>query len=181
MREQKMMSGVNRLLPFLLVFTFGGIFGFIYEELFYLVDLGYLTKRGTTFRPWIPIYGFGAVLIILVANRLQKHPVAAFAVSSVICGTLEYITGYVLFHVGGIRLWDYNTEIWNWGNIGGFICARSVLFFGVSALFLLYLVHPFILRLQERCGRTAFYVISVVPATLFVADIVISVCTTIVV
>ncbi len=123
MREQKILSVVNKLLPFLLVFTFGGIFGFIYEELFYLIDLGYLVKRGTTFGPWIPIYGFGAVLIILTANRLRRIPVAACGVSALICGGLEYITGYVLLHMGGVRLWDYNTEIWNWGNIGGFVCS----------------------------------------------------------
>lgn len=43
----------------LLIFTFGGIFGFIYETFFYRIDLGYFMKRGTTYGPWIPIYGFG--------------------------------------------------------------------------------------------------------------------------
>ena len=43
----------------MLIFTFGGIFGFIYETLFYRIDLGYFVKRGTTYGPWIPIYGFG--------------------------------------------------------------------------------------------------------------------------
>lgn len=174
LQEQKITSKENRLLPFLMIFTIGGIFGFIYEELFYLIDLGYLVKRGTTFGPWIPIYGFGAVLIVLTANRLRKHPVAAFVVSTLVCGTLEYITGYVLLKAVGVRLWDYNTEIWNWGNIGGFICARSVLFFGFSALFLLYLIYPFVLRLREKCGKTAFCIISVLPALLFALDIVIS-------
>lgn len=171
MQEQKILS---RMLPFLVVFTVGGIFGFLYEELFYLIDLGYLVKRGTTFGPWIPIYGFGAVLIMLTANRLRQRPVAAFAVSAIVCGTLEYITGYVLFHAGGVRLWDYNTEIWNWGNISGYICARSVLFFGISALFLLYVLFPLIMRAREKCGQTIFYIVSVVPAFLFAADIVIS-------
>ena len=41
----------------LLVFVIGGIFGFIYEEIFYRIDLGYFVKRGTTYGPWIPIYG----------------------------------------------------------------------------------------------------------------------------
>ena len=39
----------------MLIFTFGGIFGFIYEEIFYRFDLGEWVKRGTTFGPWIPI------------------------------------------------------------------------------------------------------------------------------
>lgn len=174
MKEQKIMGGANGLLPFLLVFTFGGIFGFIYEELFYLVDLGYLVKRGITFGPWIPIYGFGAVLIVLTTNRLRKNPFAVFVVSSLVCGVLEFMTGYILYHVRGIRLWDYNIEIWNWGNIGGYICARSILFFGISALFLQYVMYPFFLRMQEKCGRKAFYVVCVVPAFAFAVDILLS-------
>ena len=43
----------------MLIFTFSGIFGFIYETIFYKIDLGYFVKRGTTYGPWIPIYGFG--------------------------------------------------------------------------------------------------------------------------
>ena len=49
----------TKILIILLIFTFGGIFGFIYETFFYRIDLGYFVKRGTTFGPWIPIYGFG--------------------------------------------------------------------------------------------------------------------------
>ena len=48
---------VTRIL--LLVFTFSGIFGFIYETIFYKIDLGYFVKRGTTYGPWIPIYAYG--------------------------------------------------------------------------------------------------------------------------
>ncbi len=46
----------------LLIFTFSGIFGFIYETLFYRIDLGYFVKRGTTYGPWIPIYAYGRVI-----------------------------------------------------------------------------------------------------------------------
>lgn len=172
--EEKEKTG--RLLSLLLVFTFGGIFGFIYEEIFYLIDMGCLVKRGITFGPWIPIYGIGAALIVLTANRLRRHPVAVFVLSTLVCGGLEFIAGYVLFHLFDLRLWDYNTEIWNWGNIGGYICARSVLFFGISALFLVYAVLPLISRMQKKCKESTFYLVSVIPASLFVLDILISLC-----
>ena len=162
------------MLPLLLVFTVGGVFGFVYEELFYWIDLGYLVKRGTTFGPWIPIYGFGAVLILLSANRFRRNPAVVFAVSALACGALEYITGLALFLAGGIRLWDYNTEIWNWGNVGGFICARSVVFFGLSALLLLYAVVPVISCIQKRCKPQTFLCVSIAPAALFAADILLS-------
>ena len=165
---------IHNLLPLLLLFTLGGIFGFIYEEVFYFVDLGYIVKRGTTLGPWIPIYGFGAVLILLITKHLRQNPFAVFGASMIVCGEIEFVTGYVLYHMLEIRLWDYNTEIWNWGNIGGYICARSVLFFGMSGLFLIYVVYPIILWMQERLGETVFCYVSVLMAMLFVLDILFS-------
>lgn len=113
-------------------------------------------------------------MIIITTNRIRRFPVAVFAVAAIVSGILEFVTGYVLLHIQGVRLWDYNTEIWNWGNIGGYICARSVLFFGVSALFLQYAVYPMTRKFQTICRRDIFFVISVVPAALFVIDIIIS-------
>lgn len=179
MKEQKISERIkseqlNRLMPLFLAFSFGGVFGFIYEEIFYYIDLGYLTKRGITFGPWIPIYGFGAVFIILATNKLRKYPPAVCAVSMVVSGLLEFITGYVIYHLKGIRLWDYNVEIWNWGNIGGYVCIRSIAFFGISALFLQYVVYPIILKLQQKCNSTVFSIIAFVPALLFTLDMFIS-------
>ncbi len=42
----------------------------------------------------------------------------------VITGLLEYFSGLVIYKLIGARYWDYNTEIWNFGNIGGFVCFR---------------------------------------------------------
>lgn len=39
------------------IFFSGGIFGFIYETIFYIINNGALTRRGTCFGPWIEIYG----------------------------------------------------------------------------------------------------------------------------
>ena len=101
----------------ILVVVIGGFFGFIYESIFYRIDLGYFVKRGSSFGPIVPIYGWGALLITLVTYRFKDKPWLVFIINCVLTGSLEYLTGYVLLKNGGIRLWDYNTEIWNWGNM----------------------------------------------------------------
>ena len=165
------LSTIRTRLLLLMVFTTGGIFGFIYEILFYRIDLGHFVKRGVTFGPWIPIYGFGAVLVILTTRHLKRRPAAVFFISALGCGALEFIAGFLLKHAMNLRLWDYNIEIWNWGNIGGYICARSVLFFGLSALLLQYIIYPFLERLSERCTERGLLIVAVIPGTLFVLDI----------
>lgn len=158
------------LIPLLMVFVCGGIFGFVYEELFYRIDLGYFVKRGSTLGPWIPIYGFGAVLIVLATERLRRKPFLLFLAAAVLTGLLEFVTGYVLFHGLQVRLWDYNVEIWNWMNIGGYVCLRSVLFFGASALLLQYVLHPAFVRLYQKYGRRTAWVTGGL-ALLFAVDI----------
>ena len=155
----------------LMVFTTGGIFGFIYELLFYRIDLGHFVKRGVTFGPWIPIYGFGAVLVVLTTSQLKEKPLRVFFISALGCGGLELAAGFLLKHAMNLRLWDYNVEIWNWGNVGGYICARSVLLFGLSALLLQYVIYPFLERLCDRCSEKGLVIIGVIPGTLFVFDI----------
>ena len=86
------------------------------------------------------------------------------------CGLLEFIVGYLLLHISHIRLWDYNTEILNYGNIGGYICLRSVLFFGISGLLLMYIVIPLIERLSTKISAKKFNTISISLFSIFFID-----------
>ena len=156
----------------ILIMIFSGIFGFIYETCFYRIDLGYFVKRGSTFGPWIPIYAFGGFFITLLTYRFRKNPVAVFILNCIITGMLEYGTGYVLYEFIGIRLWDYNTEIWNFGNINGYICFRSILFFGLSSLFLIYAMIPTIKKLINKVSEYNLTIVTTILGTLFVLDMI---------
>ncbi len=154
------------------IFVIGGIFGFVYEELFYRIDLDMWTKRGTTYGPWIPIYAYGAILIILVCHKLKKQPILVFLASTIVCGVLEFLTGLVLDKIFSLRLWDYNTEIWNFGNIGGYVCLRSVLFFGLSGLFLQYAILPIIKKIMSYIKTKTTLYLTTIPFFVFVVDII---------
>ncbi len=163
----------TKIMILLLTFSICGIFGFIYETFFYKIDLGYFIKRGTTYGPWIPIYGFGGVFITLLTYKFRKKPFVVFLLACIISGILEFTVGYLLFNIKGIRLWDYNTEIWNFGNIGGYICLRSIMFFGLSGLLLIYCIIPILKFLANRSKKSIFSVTSIILASLFILDIII--------
>ena len=58
--------------------------------------------------PWLPIYGSGAVLILVLLKRLRAHPVKEFFAILFLCGFVEYMTSWVLEGLtGGKRWWDY--------------------------------------------------------------------------
>ena len=155
-----------------LIMVISGFFGFIYETIFYRIDLGYFVKRGSTFGPWIPIYAFGGLIITLISYKFRKNIILEFIINTVVTGTLEYITGYVLYEYKSIRFWDYNNEIWNFGNINGYICLRSVLFFGFSSLFLIYVIIPYIKKIVLKISRKKLAIISITLITIFFIDII---------
>lgn len=156
----------------IIVMLLSSIFGFIYEEIFYRIDLGFFVKRGSTYGPWIPIYFFGGGLIFLISYKFRKKPLLVFFINCIVTGILEYGTGYVLNELFGIRLWDYNNEILNFGNINGYICLRSILFFGISSLLLVYLVIPLVKNLVNKYGKY-MSIIGIVLLITFCSDVII--------
>ena len=167
----KLFDNVNKkqtIYILLFIMVVSAIFGFIYEEIFYYFDLGYLVKRGTTYGPWIPIYAFGGFLIVLLTYRFKDKPILVFITNILLTGIIEYFTGYFLDKMG-IRLWDYNNEILNFGNINGYVCLRSVLFFGISSLLLIYVIVPIVLKVYKKIGNK-FNLISIILSSLFIID-----------
>lgn len=154
----------------ILVMVTSGICGFIYELFFYRIDLGYFVKRGSSFGPWIPIYAFGGLAYAILVYRFKDNPILVFSLCVIVSGTLEYVTGWVLYNVFDTRLWDYNTEIWNFGNIGGFVCLRSVLVFGLAGLMLIYTVIPVLARLIKMFDPVITNKVCLILGAVFASD-----------
>jgi len=154
------------------IMVLSGFVGFVYETIFYKIDLGYFVKRGSTFGPWIPIYAFGGVLIVLCSYPFQKKPWLVFVINCFVTGVLEYLTGYVLYEVFHTRLWDYNTEIWNFGNVNGYICLRSIATFGLSSLILIYYLLPCIQKYIQKISERKVWIISSFLGIAFFLDII---------
>lgn len=160
----------------LLLVVASAVCGFVYEVLFYRIDQGRWINRGTTFGPWIPIYAIGGLLMAFSTFKLRqnRHPILIFLMSGLVCGVLELIAGWILLRFFNMRLWDYNKEIWNFGNIGGFICARSVLIFAVFGLLQNYAMIPTLLSAEKKFGGKAFNCVCIVLFSLFILDVLVS-------
>lgn len=164
----------ERVRILMLLFVTGGISGWIYEMIFYRINFGFFVKRGHGIGPWLPIYAFGSLLILFAASRFKRKPWAVFFICAGVTGLLEYATGWFLYtFFDGLRLWDYNTEIWNWGNIGGYVCFRSVLVFAFAGLALVYLIFPFLCGLAEKLKKPVFSCLCIIPFAAFCLDMIV--------
>ena len=156
-----------------LIVVFAGVFGWTYEFFFYYLNSGFKTFywRGGNFLPWINIYAYGALIICFFTYKRRKNPLQVFLISAISCGILELLSGYVLYGLlGRERCWSYNEEILNFGNIGGYVCLRSVLVFGVSALMLIYIILPILFNLAKKMNKKAFMILSISLFSIFVFD-----------
>ena len=156
-----------------LLFVISGIFGWVYEYIFYYFNGGMkeFYMQGGNFLPWINIYAIGAFLILFLTYGYKKNPLIVFLISFFSTGILEYISGLLIYVLGnGTRYWNYNVEILNFGNIQGFVCLRSVLFFGISGLILMYIIIPFCIYLSKKLNKKTFLYISIILFSLILFD-----------
>ena len=165
--DKKTMLGI-----FCLIIVISGMFGWAYEVVFYYFNSGMkeIYWRGGNFLPWINIYAIGAILIYFLTYKKRKNPLFVFIVSIISTGILEYIGGAFMEHIMHIKCWDYTNEILSFGNINGYVCLRSVLVFGFSALLLIYIIVPFCFYLAKRIPRKTFLILSYTICGIFLFD-----------
>lgn len=163
----------------LLLFVSMAIFGFIVEINFYHINS--LIKdgkdmwfwRGSAFGPWIDIYGLGAVCAFLLTYRFRKKPWLVAIISGVVLSLMELIAGMAIYYLDhGRREWNYNEEIWTFGNIGGFICGRNIFCFCLAGPFVVYLIVPAIMWLAKKINRKVFLCIAYVLGGIVLADMI---------
>lgn len=168
----KQFNNITLLEIISLLIVIAGNFGFLYEFIFYYFNGGMKTFywRGGNFLPWINIYATGSILIYFLTYKYRNKPFKVFLISLITSAILEYISGWGMLKFAHKRCWDYNKEILNFGNINGFICLRSILFFAISALILVYLIIPFIYYLTKKINKKIFLIISLSLCSIILID-----------
>ena len=157
---------------FCLLVVITGMFGFLYEFIFYYFNGGMKTFywRGGNFLPWINIYATGSIMIYLLAYKDRKKPLKVFLVSVITTGILEYFSGLGMDKIVGKRCWDYSQEILGALNINGYVCLRSVLVFGVFSLLLIYTVLPLIFYIAKKSNKKVFVTTSIILCSTIMID-----------
>ena len=157
---------------FCLLVVITGMFGFLYEFIFYYFNGGMKTFywRGGNFLPWINNYATGSIMIYLLTYKDRKKPLKVFLVSVITTGILEYFSGLVMDKIAGKRCWDYSQEILGALNINGYVCLRSVLVFGVFSLLLIYIVLPLIFYIAKKSNKKVFVTTSIILCSIIMID-----------
>ena len=93
-----------------LLFIIGGLFGYIFETIAFLLKNGYLTnKQGLWFSPLKPIYGLGIILISAILYKMKKkNPILIFLLGLLIGAIFEYIASLFQDYILHTGTWNYS-------------------------------------------------------------------------
>lgn len=151
-----------------LLFFVMSVTGWIWEVSMHLITDGEFSNRGVLHGPWLPIYGAGAVLVLVLLNRFRRWPVAEFVLTMVVCGCVEYGTSYYLELVSdGKRWWDYTGYFLN---LNGRICAEGLLTFGIGGMLIVYVLAPLLDQMIRQLPIKPVAISCVLLLGLFGAD-----------
>lgn len=155
-----------------LLFMIYSFIGWLYETILCSVLEGGFVNRGFLYGPYCPIYGFGAILIILLLTHYVQNTLSLFVLSSLLATVFEYASSYILERLFNQRWWDYSNMRFN---INGRVCLEGVLIFGALSVLLVYYIHPLSMRLLEKVPPLALKVIAAMLFLIFMADVIVTV------
>ena len=162
------------ILHLILMFFFYSFLGWCMEVVLKYIQLHRFVNRGFYSGPVCPIYGSGAVLITLAVRLLSPFESAVgttFAVSFALCGTLEYLTSYIMEKRFHARWWDYSHKPMN---LHGRVWIGNLVLFGLGGVGVVHLMNPVLLAFLTGLPAMAEEIAVGVLLALFAADYVLT-------
>lgn len=163
---------MDKIITYLLWFILYSFIGWLYETIICSIGQRHFVNRGFLNGPYCPIYGTGALLMILILGHLT-NPVALFLLGAIVACVLEYLTSYGMEKLFHARWWDYSKRLLN---INGRVCLLGAVVFGLFSVLLILMIHPVICRWVDAVPILYRRVLTVVIFAGFIVDTVSSVC-----
>ena len=135
---------ISNLILFFFTFSF---IGYAYEVFIHIVRDGEFVNRGSLYGPWLPIYGFGGVLILVLLKRFRDKPWKLFLSAIILCGIVEYTGAWMLETFKHMKYWDYSGYFLN---IQGRVCFEGLMVFGLGGCAFTYILGPL---LDNLCNK----------------------------
>lgn len=150
------------IVQWLFFFYFYCFVGWCIESAYVSVRTRKLTNRGFMRGPFLPLYGSGAIMMLVVSMPFQDNIFLVYVAGCVGATILEYVTGVTMEALFKVRYWDYSR---NKFNFQGHICLGTSLAWGLLTILMTEVVHVpverFGLGIPDMVLKGVTYVLSV--------------------
>lgn len=159
---------------YLNIFFICSFFGFIMET-----SLKYLffssMNNGILFGPWVPVYGFGALIVVLLTDfifgKMKIKRIAKIIITVLLAifvlTILEFCAGNLIEIIFGKIFWDYSDLKFSYGH---YIALEISLVWGVFTLIFMYLIRPFLDKFVKKIPNW----VSILVLVFFIIDCVVT-------
>ena len=122
------------------LFLVYSLIGYVIEVFICSIENEKLTiHRGFLAGPYLPIFGFGALVITLFLSDYKSSFGVVFFLGMLICGFLEYLTSWIMEKIFHNKWWDYAGHV---DNINGRITITNCIGFGIGAVLIINVFNP---------------------------------------
>lgn len=153
------------------IFFIYSFLGWFMESVGGIINVKKFVNRGFLIGPYCPVYGTGVVLLSILLNKYKSDIIVLFFLSMLVCGTLEYLTSYIMEKFFNARWWDYSKKKFN---INGRICLETTIPFGLAGCFILRLGNPFFVEKINMIPDNILTIITSIIAFVMFIDFIVS-------
>ncbi len=162
----------NTFFYILIYFIIYSFLGWTLESIVRTICERKIINTGFLIGPFCPIYGFGAIIMILFLNKFENNIILLFFISFVVLSIWEYIVGVILEKLFKTKYWDYSK---NRFNFKGRVCLTNSLAWGVLGVLFIKYIHPFIQQLIGYVDYIYLAIIASIIALILLIDAIISI------
>lgn len=171
---------LRKLEEYFLYFMMYSVIGWCYEVFLEVVVYRWgFSNRGVLFGPYCIVYGFGALLLIILLTKLKKKkiklkninitPVIMFISIIFITTITELIASYIMEFTSGNWLWDYTRFNFNFE---GRIALNPSIRFGIGGMIFLYVLQPLFEKVIKILSNKKINIISLIVGVIFAIDLI---------
>lgn len=154
---------IFEILTYFIIYSF---LGWIMESTVRTISEKRIINTGFLKGPFCPIYGIGAIIMLLFLERFQDKPILLFFIAITVLTIWEYIVGVLLEKMFNTKYWDYSNHKFN---LQGRVCLTNSICWGILGVVFVKYIHPFIEACVLNIDKTLlYYAISIITLVLIV-------------
>ncbi|MCR5187231.1 MAG: putative ABC transporter permease [Clostridia bacterium] len=156
--------------------------GWLYEVIWEAAIGHGFVNRGFLYGPYLPIYGFGVLILYFILRNIMKKkiivfgkinimPIVVFLIILVIASGIEYFASWIMELLFHKRWWDYSKDLIN---INGRVSLRNSSVLTSGAMVLLYIVHPILNKLYKKISENKLKILSTIIIVVVTVDFIVT-------
>ncbi len=158
------------IIKWLFFFYFYCFFGWIFESAYVSLRSKKL-NRGFMRGPFLPIYGSGAIMMLVVSMPFQDNIFLTYIAGCIGATVLELVTGVAMEALFKVRYWDYSNQKFNYK---GHICLSSTIAWGFLTIFMTEFLHKVVEKIISFIPAMTINVVTVIVTVYIIIDFTLS-------